>query len=454
MPIFGRRRIQKMLNDLSPVLAEEKVADLINRIENKEIDQSLPGEMELGLIWAISQIGPAEIEPHWYGISGLPDAFSEHLIPGHETIVEVTALSDAALPADQGMRNASRKISHEANRVRKGYGRRLSYYFYEETKWANGESLRWVCVPRNLTLTPYIKGALAYWLKSENLSDGDKIRLKEEELDVVISWHDEDQTQYNFWTSMPPEIRSLKKNYVYGALVRKGKQLRSPKFIGTKCVILADVGSTALRRVEERDYTGRVISGRQIIDAYLSSRECELDVVAVMTPNRGRKQMDSLEETVDWKTVLFCKPGLTIDLSGFEAMTKALPSPNLEGYQARQLHEQNVFSPQGRGQYLGTHINWEKGVKSEIRISARALLDTLAGRETPERLMRRLSVGENNIFKSHLDRGETIASIKLEPGSADDDDDTIVVEFQDDPAARPLKLGVKPNTDTGPNPAK
>ena len=52
--------------------------------------------------------------------------------------------------------------------------------------------------------------------------------------------------------------------------------------------------------------------------------------------------------------------------------------------------------------------------------------------------MRMLGIGENNVFKGHLDRGETIASIRLEAGSPDEDDDVIVVEFGDDPAARPL----------------
>lgn len=300
--------------------------------------------------------------------------------------------------------------------------------------------------------TPYIKSALEHWLKSENPSDGDKIRLKEGELDVVITWHNEDQTQYNFWTSMPPEIRTLKKNYIYGSLLRKGKQLRSSEFTGTKCVILADVGSIALRHVEKRDYTNRVINGQQIIEAYLGSPECELDVVAVITPNRMREIWSSLQETIDWKTVLFCKPGLQIDPSGFEAMEKALPKPRREGYQARQLHEQNAFAPQNRGQYLGTNVTWEKGVKSEVRFSARALLDTLAGRETPEQFMRMLSIRDNNnIFKSHLDRGETISSIRLEPGSADDDDDSIVVEFRDDPAARPLESPIQPEKDTNAN---
>lgn len=437
MPIFGRRKMQDMLDQLGPALPDDKVCDLINRIESKEINQALPGEMELGLVWAISQIGPVEIEPDWYGTSGLPDAYSEHLIPGHETIIEISALSDAALPSDEGMRNASRKISHEANRIRKGSGLKLSYYFYEASEWKNGEALRWVCVPRNLVITPYVRGALEHWIKHVGPVDGEKIRLKESELDVVITWHDRDQSQYNFHTSMPPEIRSLKKNYLYGSLYRKGKQLRSPNFGGTRCVILADVGSTALRRIDDRDYTGRVISGKQIIDAYLDSAECELDVVVVVSPNRGRKRMDSLEETIDWKTTVFCTRSLKIDLSGLRAMTKVLPRPSLEGYQARQLHEQNVFSPQSRGRYLGTSVMWEKGVRSEIRFSARALLDTLAGREKPERFVRMLG-GENNVFKGHLDRGETIASIRLEAGSPDEDDDVIVVEFGDDPAARPL----------------
>ena len=93
-------------------------------------------------------------------------------------------------------------------------------------------------------------------------------------------------------------------------------------------------------------------------------------------------------------------------------------------------------------------ISWRKGERAQIRISARAFLDTLAGRETPERLMKKLSVnGTNNIFKLHLDRGETISAIRIEEKGPDDDDDWIVVEFQDDASARPLRnpLEVQPD---------
>lgn len=442
MAIFARRRLQAMLDEISPRVENSKVRDLLSRIESKEIEQALPAEMELGIVWAIAQLGPAEIEPHWYGQSSLPDVFSEHLIPSQETVVEVTALSDAVLPADAGMRNASRKISQEANGFRRGAAKRLSYYFYEETVRIGRESIRRVRVPRTLLVSENIRRSLRNWLQGTDRNDGDQLLLHEGELYVVITWHDQHQSRSNFHTSMPPEIRSLRDNYVYRALLQKAKQLKSPLFQGLKCVILADVGSTALRRVDETDHTARVFHGKQIITEFLRTRGSGLDVVAVITPERAYHRLTSLDHTLSWKLRVFCHPGVTIDIGGFEKLLRLLPPPSLEGYQSRQLHEQGVFSPLGRGRYMGTTISWRKGEKTEIKFSARAFVDTLAGRETPERFMRMLSSGTNgsNFIKLHLDRGETISAIRLESGGLDEDDDQIVIEFRDDPGARRLDV--------------
>lgn len=433
-----------MLIDLSPLIDREKAQDLLRRIESKRIDQALPAEMELALVWALANTGTTEVEPFWFGAASLPDAFSEHLIPGHETVVEIAAISDAALPGDEGMRNASRKISHEANKIRRGTARRLSYFFHEDSKWEGRESLRWIKVPRDLLVSDYIRNALRWWLHGQNRNDGDAIRLQEGELDVVITWHNQLQSRYNFRSSMPPEIRSLRDNYVHGVLRAKARQLRSPLFGGLRCVVLGDVGSTALRQLESRDCTNRVVSGSQIISDFLTLPSAGLDVVVVITPNRTRRRLDSLQETIEWKLAIFCRPGLEIETSGFDALVAQLPPPRREGYQARQLHEQGVFSPLSRGRHLPMSISWRKGEQTQIRISARALLDTLAGRETPERLMKKLSVnGANNIFKLHLDRGETISAIRIEEQGPDDDDDWIVIEFQDDPSARLLRNPVE-----------
>lgn len=440
MAIFARRRLQTMLDELGPLMGQEQSLGLVRRIESKEIEQALPAEMELGLIWAIAQLGPVEIEPEWYSEKRLPDLFSDHLFPGHETVIEITALSDAVLPADEGMRNASRKLSQEAGKLRRGAGRHLSYYFYEETVRIERNSIRRVCVPRDLVVSDAMRLQLRHWLKGKDRKDGDKIALIEGMLKVILTWHDRAQSRYNFTTSMPPEIPHIEDNYVFRALEAKAKQLRNPHFKGIRCVMLADVGSTALRRFDHTDHTARVYNGSQIAAHYLRSKANPgIDVVAIVTPNRGSSGFTGYSDTMAWKIGLCCRSDIQIDTDQFERLTATLPPPRREGYQSRQLHEQSVFAPTAKGRYLSTNISWRKGDKSEIKFSARAFLDLLAGRITPEQAKRIFDSTASNVVKAHLDRGETIADLRFEPGGPDNDDDHIVIAFSDDPAARKLK---------------
>lgn len=133
------------------------------------------------------------------------------------------------------------------------------------------ESIRRVCVPKSLKVTDTMRADLRSWLSDHERRVDEKLNLIEGELNVLIEWHTTPQTQFNFWSTMPPEIRSSKKNYMLGVLQRKAKQLRSPLFDGLKCVILGDVGSTALLRSNERDYTGRGVFHGGEIAANLSA---------------------------------------------------------------------------------------------------------------------------------------------------------------------------------------
>ena len=49
-----------MLEDLSGQLSAGKQTDLIERLENKRVEQSLPAQIELALVWAIGQHGDLE----------------------------------------------------------------------------------------------------------------------------------------------------------------------------------------------------------------------------------------------------------------------------------------------------------------------------------------------------------------------------------------------------------
>ncbi|MGE4088358.1 MAG: hypothetical protein AB7F93_09760 [Immundisolibacter sp.] len=62
-----------MLDDLSDRMDLAKLSDLRARLESKRVDQALPAEMELGVLWALSKLGEVEIEPEWFG-ARRPDA--------------------------------------------------------------------------------------------------------------------------------------------------------------------------------------------------------------------------------------------------------------------------------------------------------------------------------------------------------------------------------------------
>jgi hypothetical protein len=76
-----------------------------------------------------------------------------------------------------------------------------------------------------------------------------------------------------------------------------------------------------------------------------------------------------------------------------------------------------------------------------ISISARAVLDLLAGRITSEKFQHRTGLeGKNrsNLFKHRLEQGDILSGARLEPGGVDEDDDWLVFELARDPSASPL----------------
>ena len=79
-----------------------------------------------------------------------------------------------------------------------------------------------------------------------------------------------------------------------------------------------------------------------------------------------------------------------------------------------------------------------------ISISARALLDLLAGRITPDQFIHMVGMKETptqkNLFKHRLDQGDVISSVGIEPGGIDEDDDRLIIELARDPSAAPLTL--------------
>lgn len=76
-----------------------------------------------------------------------------------------------------------------------------------------------------------------------------------------------------------------------------------------------------------------------------------------------------------------------------------------------------------------------------VRVSARAFLDFIAGRTTVEQF--RASIGqrdgEKNLFAHWLDQGFIMKEVCIEPGGLDKDDDYLLISFGKDPSALPMQ---------------
>jgi len=119
-------------------------------------------------------------------------------------------------------------------------------------------------------------------------------------------------------------------------------------------------------------------------------------------------------------------------------MAAAMPRPQLEAYQACSWHRQGMFDPQGKGIYLGCNVT-SKGAAVSISISARMVLELLAGRITQEEFQYFAFRQNSNLFDRQFKNGMTIQSARLEKAALDEDDDYLVFDVGPDWGAQKLQ---------------
>lgn len=442
MPVFTRRRLQSMLDDLSNRMDLAKRGDMRARLESKRVDQALPAEMELGVLWALARLGDVEIEPEWFG-ARRPDAYSESLFAPSPCAVEVTAISDARLSQEDEMRRISARLCEFANTVRKGYGKHLHFTFAEQSGYTPEGYVRRRRIDRDFVPDEATHQALRTWLEQTDRSA--RLEVKQGNTHFVVTWHDMRQHPLsNFFSSMPAEAYSLEDNPLFEALTEKKRQLSIPDFEGLRCIVVADAGARMLRELSPSMRSPGTVSGRQVIEHFLRKAERAVDAVVVLSPSREAHNFNWTREKRQWRANSFVRPDLVLDQSGVSQLVAHLPPPRFEGYQARSLQQQALYRHDARGWYLGTHISSTRSAMT-IKISARALLDLLAGRITLAQFQHFTGLedkpNQRNIFAHRLSQGDILSAIEIEPGGIDKDDDWLVVHFKHDSAAAALEVG-------------
>lgn len=431
MPLFSRRTIQRMLNDLSGVV---KASHFIGRLNDKRFENAVPAEAELGLVWATFQLGGFESEPDWFSPKGKrPEGVSSSLMPGHQTVFDVKAISDRVMPGNVGMRKISRKLIDEANRIKKGAGKSLDFFFAERRDYQIAKNHRSIWAPPSYQPQHLVIAKLHEFIKSNPL-EGQYVDIHDDGLAVRVTWKTNASKLFNYRSSTVNEIFDIEDNHIAKALKDKARQLRSNDFEGVRGVLLADIGCASLRHIKGMDIVGRSHSGSKIIQHFLDTQGESLDFVCVFSPQHERDWLSGSHHF--WKVSAFVRTGLNLPMDGLEALAGQLPKPRFDGYGLEELHDQRLFHEQSRGWYLGCKMTGNMTEnKLTVEFSARALHEFLAGRITGDRLRDVLLKGSSAAFDYQLKKGNTIKAAQVISMGDNEDDDLIELTFGPDPAA-------------------
>lgn len=437
MPIFSRRRIQSMLDDMRPLLTAKKVNDLIQRLsDSKRPEHVIGGEMELGLLWGIKQFARLEVDPALPNSSRVPEAYSQDFF-GAPSYVEVTTISDGKLAGEAHMQRAAQKMVQYANSHRSKSGKYLQFAFAERNYWEGNRYFREHHIAADFELTNDMQAQMRAWLDAPEFAKT-SLRLFDPSIHVTITSKAYPQKAgFNYFSSLPPLAYDIESNPLFTALKGKADQLSGVPADALKVIFIADGGSRLLRRLTDKDHLRQYKSGEEIIGHFLRKRD--IDLVCVFSPFRPQWPYD--RSPPQWRVTYF--EGGRRRISAYENLQKLvrdLPPPRFEGYQARSIQKQSAFAPTSRGWYLGTNTNLWKD-KITMKTSARLLQEYLAGRITAERFhdnsAGKTSAGENR-FEHWLKMGYTITDARFESAGVDKDDDYVVFEFRRDPAAAEL----------------
>ncbi len=438
MPIFARRRLRAMVEDISQLTTQAKVNDLLSRLESRNTRDAMAAEAELSMVWAISQVADVAVEPVG-GNGRQPDVFSRDLFGSGSAFVEVRALSDDSFSGREPMVRTANILASAADRIAKGAGSHLAFEFLDRSYW-DRRYCRERCVDPAFEVSASVERLLREWIIRRKRSDGPhELRVTDGKTDLIITWHDVPAHERPVFCRMPPVAYDLEDNPVYKALKKKSKQIKGAGGGHLRVVFLFDAGCELLR------YIGRTASyvwerrGEDIVRHALQKLS-GIDIVCVFSPFRDQRVVLEPRREIVWNVTCFDRRAIIPkrEYNRLDLLARRLPRTRFEGYQARQIHRRGGFLPNAHGWYRGTTLTMQGGAMV-IRISSRLLQEYLAGRLDAERFRHAAFGNDDNLFKTWLEKGQTIQGATFEAGGLDHDDDYVVLELGPDWGAKPLR---------------
>ena len=435
--IFARRALQRRLDELRSVLGEEAIAALASRLNRTGKDR-LAAMWELVVLYGLAQKGSLAIEEPLPSGRRPDIAFSNEKIA---FIADVTSISDDGLDEQ----NPYEELSTILEATKKKLGLKIGGMDLRigsarvETARGTRTILK---IPERKRIRDFVRDRIEPVLRQQ-IAEGKTVFdvvIADETTDVHVHI-DPKKSPYNSGSYASYDVPTIKdSNPLYNALRAKAGQLRGAE--GIVGVIVGDADSRALA---DRRSNWNEVDARSIADEFLRQNS-SINFVLLL----------SIRETQ--RGVLDTKPPVRKPHALLAFSKPAPPPPELETLLQEMMSElphpvampvNAAYRSREPGFGWGFHGRFQMS-SSRIKISAREVIEVLAGRRTVQDMNRwhRWSAQGDppapntmpNPFERRLLEGRLPMAISVEKGGEDDPDDWIEIEFGDpDPAITPFR---------------
>ena len=439
MFVFSRRAIQRCIDELRDVLSDDQLEGLVKRLNRVGRDR-FATSWEVCLLHSLSRVGTVL---HEVPLPGGRQPDISFTYPGENAvgfIADVTAISDEGLHSAnpvqdlyQDLVRLARRVGLDPNHLRYDVrGKQEGSYGFQKTK---------LLLPSQAELPGFLDARILPFLENirDNRMSQHQIIIDEDNIAFIISYDVSQRFMGGGYLAYDVAL-SPKKNPLWNQLVKKASQLGEASSIAPTGIIACDAGCSLFHRT-------RAFGTFTVLDVMRQffSEHSEVSFVLLLrvidaTPSGTQKRTFRIDP-------LFYSAKEDPNTSRLRATladtAAGLPKPVLDSSNAYIRCRQAGY---GLGHFGGHQLS-----RSFVKISARTVLELLAGRITASEINAAhdwrpepgRGSGSVNPFELRLREGRMITRIEVEVAE-EESDDWLKIEFgQPDPAISPFVVKPK-----------
>jgi hypothetical protein len=460
MAIFTRRTLQRLIDENAKILSRKQIKKHVDELNRMHERRSLAFEWEVVLINAFSKVGKVQHE-HSFGGSRKPDLYFEsEEDPTKCFVADITTISDKGFEGSNSIEALREDL---LRRVQEKGLRQNSFSLEVEGNYKEIHKGNYYMLPGDPNETLLYQGGAKTKLKLPGISrfeekvfnsdferflDEIKSALEEkrtyrvnkidEDIDLTIEY-DPTQTFSSAGYLEYRRINHLTQNSVYQALEEKAGQLVDSKFSGALGIILCDGGYTPFHSMSH--FSTHTVD--DVIRFFLRHNPA-ISFVLTITVKRDSFPRRAPNEIMP---KIYANPSFDMIKEEIthciERVFSFIPDAQCDAFNAVNQLERKPQEGRDKG---AMDVSEYRGNMTKVKVSARQLLEILAGRMTHEEFLRQygfiatdeLPQRDRNPFERSYSKGALITDISFERCESDDDDVITITLSGRDPAISPF----------------